>query len=141
MLKSKAWVIAVVAAAALLPAPPVHASELVKLAKLLVTGKRAPAATEAAKPSPPPAARPDAAERWAPARSAEPAAGERAPVLNLRGEAAPEPAAPAAPSADWQGQDRGESAPSPRPVPAETNPNRGDRFEAASAPTPRRSLA
>lgn len=136
MLKSKAWVVAVVAVAALLPAPPVQASELVKLAKLLVTGKRAPAATEAAKPVAPQAARSETGgERQAPVRATESGGGV---LLNLRSEAQEVPAA--APTPEWRGEDRGESVPAARPVPAETNPTRGDRFETASA-APRRHLA
>lgn len=56
MLKSKAWVVGVLVAVATgFPAPPAQASELVKLGKLLVTGKRTPTAeakTAADRPTP-----------------------------------------------------------------------------------------
>lgn len=73
----------VIAIAATLGAPAAEASELVKLAKLIVTGKRTPTvpATEAAKPAPTPA--PAAA---AP-RADTPAApgAERMPALGADG--------------------------------------------------------
>lgn len=146
MSKSKGWVIATVFAAALLPAPSVEASELVKLAKLLVTGKRAPAATggseQPAKPATPPQ-RQEGAERWTAPRAQESGgSGEgRGPLANLRSEATEGTTAPVT---EWQGQDRGESVrPTPTPAPADAQPpSRGDRFEIARATISlRRSLA
>lgn len=143
MLKSKGWIVAGVLAAALLPAPPVHASELVKLAKLLVTGKRAPAETAAvAKPVPP--ARESADSRWSTApRSEERATG--APARQEPGEAA---------AADWAQnevapQPPRHSTPAPQPQQetprADPNPSRGggggDRFEVATARLMSRTLA
>ncbi len=62
MLKTKGWMLVVVVlAAALLPATPAQSSELVKLGKLIVTGKRGSA---------PPSAAPES-------RSAVPAASSR----------------------------------------------------------------
>ena len=89
MLKTNRWMLMVaMAVAVLLPAAPVQASELVKLGKLIVTGKRGPAAANAAleprasaprelgsSPAP-------ASERWFPKATTEPSAERNsAPLL------------------------------------------------------------
>ena len=89
MLKTKGWMLMVaMAGALLLPAAPVQASELVKLGKLIVTGKRGPAAANAAvepratAPREPGNAPLPSSERWFPKATTEPS-GERnsAPLL------------------------------------------------------------
>jgi|GEM_PF-5562833 len=53
MFKTKGWIVGLVVVAAVgLPAPSAQASELVKLGKLLVTGKRAPSVEAKAAPAP-----------------------------------------------------------------------------------------
>jgi hypothetical protein len=83
MLKTKGWMLVVmVLAAALLPATPAHSSELVKLGKLIVTGKRgsvAPSAALEPRPAVPAASSreggaalaPSASDRWFPKAAGE----------------------------------------------------------------------
>jgi hypothetical protein len=97
MLKSKAWMmgVAVVLAATLLPAPSAQASELIKLGKLLVTGKRAPSTGADAKPAVP-ASRDSAAERYVPRADASAERGATAAPPRVSPEAVTE-----TPAVDW----------------------------------------
>jgi hypothetical protein len=89
MLKTNGWMLMVVmAGAVLLPAAPAQASELVKLGKLIVTGKRGPAAANVAVE--PRASAPrevsntqaPASERWFPKATTEPSVERNsAPLL------------------------------------------------------------
>jgi len=87
--------VAVALAGALVPQVPSQASELVKLGRLIVTGKRAPVAPQAEEPKASAVVRPvvaaDAAERNANAPRATEAAAEARDLREVR-DAAPAPA-------------------------------------------------
>ena len=115
MFKTKGWIVGLmVLAAAGLPAPSAQASELVKLGKLLVTGKRAPSVE--AKVAPAPAALRSSAE----AQAAEPRG--TAATGGGGGRAAIESAVEA-PAVDWSDR-QPETGSNPRSSPP-AEPSRG----------------
>ncbi len=97
MLKIKALILGLtVVVASLLPAPSAQASELVKLGKLLVTGKRAPSAVADTKPAAAAGHRDGASERFVPRTEAIGERGGAAVAPRVSPEAVSD-----APSVDW----------------------------------------
>lgn len=138
MFKSKGFIGVVGAVLALsLPAPAVQASELIKLGKLLVTGKRAPS-TEAKPAADKPAARLES--------SAQPSGERPAASHQAAGRAAAEPADSTPAAYDWmerereRDRERERQAVEPRAPVTDTAPRAGGAAGGGRSPAPQQGM-